>query len=301
MTTQAAPLVPVRRTSISATIWRTLEPLLHKPSGFIGFVGVAFFIIVAYIGPLVVPAPATDVDAIRKGPSAAHILGTDNQGKDILVLIVRGGRDVLTIAFLTGFLTTFIAVALGALAAYLGGVFDRVVNSAANFLLTLPIFILLSVLSTFMRLDSPLLLAGLLSILLWPSLMRTVRSQVLSLRERDYVEAAVALDLGTRHIITYEILPNMASYIIINMIFGVTSAIYIMTALIFLGFVPISVTNPQWGIIMSNANTAGAINNTDTSWWILAPVLTIALLQWFLITLARSIEDTFNPRLKSGG
>jgi peptide/nickel transport system permease protein len=226
------------------------------------------------------------------------VLGTDNTGKDVLTLIFRGGQDVLIVALLAGALTTVIAVGLGALAAYLGGVIDRAANGAANLLLTLPTFVLLSVLSTVVRLDNSLLLALLIALLSWPSLMRTVRSQVLTLRERDYVEAAVALDLGTPHIIVQEILPNMASYILINAIFVTTSAVYQMIALIFLGFVPISVKTPNWGVIINTASTDGAITNPDTTWWILAPVLTIAFLQWFLITLARSIEDVFNPRLK---
>lgn len=278
-----------------------LRVLISKPSGFVGFFGVLFFVLMGIFGPLVIPSPKTDVDHIREGPSAQYLFGTDNNGKDVLLEILRGGADVLEIAFLTGILTTIIAVTFGLLAAYLGGSLDNAINAVANFLLTLPTFILLIVLSTVIRLDNPLLLAVLLSLLFWPSLMRTVRAQVLSLRERDYVEAARALDLGTRHIITQEILPNMASYIIINMIFVSTSAIYTMIGLIVLGFVPISIKNPNWGVLVNTASSAGAINNGSTALWLLAPVMTIALLQWFLIMLARSIEDTFNPRLKAGG
>lgn len=301
MATQTLTAPPLRRSSIFGSVWRVLKPILRKPAGFIGFTGVMFFLIVAFLGPLVVPIPRTDVDHIREAPSAAHPLGTDNQGKDILILLIRGGTDVMVIAFTAGILTTLIAVTLGSLAAYLGGYIDQGINFVGNYLLTLPSFILLSVLSTILRLDNPLLLALLLSILFWPSLMRSIRSQVLSLRERDYIEAAVALDLGTRHIIINEILPNMASYIIINMIFVITSAIYTMIGLIFLGFVSISVTTPNWGIIINAANGAGAISNPDNALWLLAPVIAISLLQWFLVTLARSIEDAFNPRLKSGG
>lgn len=276
-----------------------LKPLLKKPNGFIGFIAVSFYMIIGFMGPLVVPTPRTDVKAILAPPSYEHPLGTDNKGKDILVLLIRGGREILSVALVTGLMTTVISVTLGSLAAYLGGALDRVINFVANFLLTIPHLILLAVLALLIRLDNPLVLALLLSIISWPSLMRAVRSQVLSLRERDYVEAAVALDLGTWHIILYEILPNMASYIIINLIFGMTSAIYAYGGLLFLGFVPINVTQPNWVVIISGALTSGAINNQDTALWLLAPIMTIALLQWSLITLARSIEDVFNPRLRS--
>ncbi len=300
MATQSLP-VSRPNAPFYVSFWRVLKPIIRKPAGFIGFFGTLTMLLFAFLGPLLVAAPKTDVDHVREGPSPEHILGTDNQGKDIAILMIRGGNDVMVIAFTTGIITTGIAVVLGSLAAYLGGIFDQGVNFIGNYLLTIPSFVLLSVLSTLVRLDNPFLLALLLSILSWPALMRTIRAQVLSLRERDYIEAAVALDLGTRHIILNEILPNMASYIIINMIFVVTSAIYTMIGLIFLGFVPISFKDPNWGIILTNANTAGAINNPSNLWWVFAPVYAIALLQWFLVTLARSIEDAFNPRLKAGG
>ncbi|MHB8629400.1 MAG: ABC transporter permease [Aggregatilineales bacterium] len=299
-TIPAAIPAPSRSRSL-ASFWRPIRSLLRKPTGAIGLIGTLFFLFVGFFGPYLVPQPQTDINHVREAPSALHPLGTENNGKDVLILIIRGGQDVLIVALLAGALTTVIAVGLGALAAYLGGLIDRAANAVANLLLTVPTFVLLSVLSTVIRLDNSLLLALLIAALSWPSLMRTVRAQVLTLREREYIEAAVALDLGTPHIIVQEILPNMASYILINAIFVVTSAVYFMIALIFLGFVSISVKTPNWGVIINTASSAGAITNSDTVWWILAPVLTIALLQWFLITLARSIEDVFNPRLKSGG
>ncbi len=298
MSTAEALIIPPRRRPLAGFV-KPIRALLRKPAGAVGLIGTLVFLFIGFFGPYLVPTPRTDVDHIREAPSAQHLLGTDTNGKDIGVLIVRGGQDVLIVALLSGAITTVIAVGLGALAAYLGGLLDRAVNAIANFLLTIPSFVLLSVLSTVIRLDNSLLLALLISALSWPSLMRAIRAQVLSLRERDYIEAAVALDLGTPHIIVQEILPNMASYILINAIFVITSAIYTMIALIFLGFVPISVQTPNWGVTMNLASSQGAINGSDTAWWLLAPVLTIALLQWFLITLARSIEDVFNPRLKA--
>ncbi len=297
----ALPPAAFKQPGPFATVWAAVRPIVRKPMGFVGLVGTIAFILVAFLGPVVIPAPVTNTNMMRKGPSIEAPLGTTNDGKSILILLLRGGRDILSIALLTGGLTTFVGVALGSLAAYLGGWFDRVVNTAANFLLGIPTLVLLTVLATVIRLDNPLPLSFLLASLNWPSLMRTVRSQVLSLRERDYIEAAVALDLGTRHIILNEILPNMASYIIINLIFSITTAIYSLNFLIFLGLVPVDVKNPNWGWIISTANTNQAIYSDNTRWWVLAPVLAIAFLQWFLITLARSIEDAFNPRLRSGG
>lgn len=274
-----------------------LRPILRTTRGKIGFFSTLFFMLVAIFGPVVLPNPRTDVDARSLAPSLEHPFGTDFQGKDILTLTIRGGRDVVLIALITGGLTTLIAIVLGSLAAYLGGVVDQVITGTANFILTIPYLILVSVLAAFIKFDNAYVLAPILAALFWPSLMRTIRAQVYSLRERDYIEAAVALDLGIGHIIVREILPNMASYIIVNLIFAITSAVYSQIALIFLGLVPLSGMN--WGVMMSTANKQGAINSASTVWWLLLPVNVIALLQWSLITLAGSIEDAFNPRLRS--
>jgi len=297
MTTATPTLPQTRRLPLPRLggIWRAIR---RHPSGAIGLFGVTFFLLMAFIGPLIVPVPRVNVQARSQPPSFEHILGTDNQGKDIAAQIVHGSRPVITVAVLTGLITTGIAITLGALAAFFGGLFDRVVNSAANFVLTIPYLVAMTVLASFIRLNSPIMQAIILSLWSWPVLMRTVRAQVLSLREREYVEAAVALNLGTPHIIFREILPNMASYIAISMILAMTSAIYAQIALITLGLVPLSDLN--WGRMIFLARTTGALYLSDTVWFILAPVMAIALFQWSLVTLARSIEDVFNPRLRSG-
>jgi peptide/nickel transport system permease protein len=281
--------------------WAPIRALIRKPSGAIGLGGVLFFVILCYVGPLFIPAPPTNVDQTRQGPTLANPLGTDNSGRSILVLLIRGGQEVISTGLLAAVLTGLLGVILGALAAYVGGLFDTVVVGVANFFLVIPTFTLLTVLSTIIRLDNVLLLGVLLATFNWPLLARVVRAQVLSLRERDYVEAAVSLGLTTRHIIALEILPNMASYIIVNLIFSFTNAIYALIGLIFLGFVPINTRNPNWGVVINISNNQGAINNPDNTWWILGPVLAIAFLQWFMFTLARSIEDAFNPRLRAEG
>ncbi len=275
-----------------------LRPLLKHPSGAFGFFGVMFFILLSFVGPLVIPPTKANPSKQYLAPSPTNILGTDNQGKDIFTQIVYGGAPVITVALIAGLIKTAVAITLGALAAYLGGVVDRVINGVANFILTIPYLVAVTVLASFIRLNSPVLLAFLIAAFAWPVLMRTVRAQVLSLREREYIEAARALNLGTFHIIFREILPNMASYIAISMILAMTNAIYAQIALITLGLVPFSDQN--WGIMIFKARTLGAINTARTAMYILAPVLAIALFQWSLVTLARSIEDVFNPRLRTG-
>ena len=114
----------------------------------------------------------------------------------------------------------------------------------------------------------------------------------------DFIEAARVLDLGTGHIIFREILPNMMSYITINFILAVTAAMTFQAVLVFLGVVPLSGTN--WGVMIQLAFTRGAIFSKDSFWYIMAPIIVISLLQLSMVTMTRSLEDIFNPRLRAG-
>lgn len=227
----------------------------------------------------------------------ARLLGSDTQGRDLFSHMVHGGASLIFTALIAGLLSTMIAVALGAGAALIGGIVDRVVTSIANFVLVIPKFPLLVVLASLIQLTNFLLLPLLIASLSWPTLMRAVRAQVLSLRERDYVEAAVALDLGRGHIILREILPNMISFVAISLIFAVTGAMYEQVGLIFLGMTPIN--DYSWGVMLLFGRTRGTLFNADSALMVLAPVIAIALFQVSMVMFARALEEIFNPRLRS--
>ena len=234
------------------------------------------------------------VSNARLGPR--HWLGTDTQGRDVLSHIVNGGRTLIFTAFLAGFISTAIAVLLGSLAALAGGAVDRVVTALANFILVIPRFPLLVVLAALFTLRNFVLLAFLIGVLAWPALMRAIRAQVLSLRERDYVEAAVALDLGTRHIIVREILPNMISFVLVSLVLAMIEAMYAQIGLIFLGMAPIN--DYSWGVMLYFGRTRGTLFSTDSALMVLAPVLAIAFFQVSLVMFANALEEVFNPRLQ---
>lgn len=226
-----------------------------------------------------------------------HLLGTDTQGRDIATHIVHGGAELIAVAVLAGLIAATIAVVFGSLAALFGGVLDLFLTSLTNLILAIPRFPLLIVLAGLISLDSPFLLAPLIGVLAWPSLMRAIRAQVLSLRERDYVEAAVALDLGTRHIMLREILPNMISYVVINLIFLITFAMYEQIGLVILGLAPIN--NYTWGVMLFFGRSRGTMFNPDGASMALSPVIAIALFQVFLVMFARALEEMFDPRLRA--
>ena len=195
----------------------TFRLLTYNKVGFIGFLGVVFIVGLSFIGPLIwPPTVGSNIGEIFEPPSAAHWLGTDDSGKDNWVQIVNGGQDVIYAALVAALVSTFIAVTFGALSGFLGGWVDNVVMTITDIFLTIPTLPLLAVLATFIKLNNFTLLGLLLGALGWPSLLRAVRAQTLSLKERDFIEAARALDLGAGHIVFREMLPNMMTYIAIS-------------------------------------------------------------------------------------
>lgn len=271
--------------------------LTRSKSGFAGFVLVALIVGMAALGPLVVSSDnPTDLEAIWGAPSGKHWLGTDGSGKDVLRQIVLGGRTVVFVGFAAAAITTVVAVVIGSLAAYFRGTFDSIMLQLTDVVMTIPQIVLLAVLGAFFRLDSTTVLALLIGGLSWPILMRSIRAQVLSLKEREFVEAARLLDLGTFRVVFVEIVPNMASYIMINFIIAVTNAIYTLVGLYLLGLAPLAGAN--WGIMINDAWIKGAMFQQSSLMYILAPITMIVLLQLGLIMLTRSLEEILNPRLR---
>lgn len=280
--------------------------LVRNRAGFLGFLGITFFIGMMAFGPLFIEyegSPRRDrliegQRTLERPPSWEFPLGLDWQGRDILSHIIYGGRNVIIASLQAGVITTLIAVVIGAVAGLLGGIVDQLLSALSNFILTIPQFPLLLVLASILELNNTFYLALLFGALGWPVLMRAVRAQVLSLRERDYVQAAISLDMGMGHIIFREVLPNMVSYIMVNMIFSVRSAMYAIVGLVFLGMVPLE--EPDWGAMIVMGRQRGALFNPEAVMMILAPVLAISLFQLSLVLFSRSLEEIFNPRLRSG-
>jgi peptide/nickel transport system permease protein len=224
-----------------AGVWqesvKTFKILSRNKMGLFGFVMTILIILMSFVGPLIwPPETSANVAEINKGSSAQHWLGTDFQGQDNLRKVINGGKDIVVIALLTGVLSMLIAVVVGSFSAFIGGRVDSLLMDFVNIWLTIPKFPLLAVLATVLSLKDVVTLSVLMAILDWPALARQVRSQVLSLKNREYIEAASMLDLGTPRIIFRELLPNMMSFIAISTIFEMTHAIYQQTGLVFLGY-----------------------------------------------------------------
>jgi peptide/nickel transport system permease protein len=279
-------------------LWAGVRLLARNPVGLIGLIGLLCFLLLAFVGPYIVPLDTkVKVKEIYAPLSWEHPLGTDSQGKDVWSQIVHGGRELILVSVSAALLSTIIGAGLGALSALVGGRVDSTLMFLTDIWLTIPQLPLLIVLAAFIRVNNPVTLVLIIGLLSWPGLLRAVRSQVLAIKQSDFIEAARVLDLGTGHIIFREILPNMMSYITINFILAVTAAMGFQAVLVFLGVVPLSGTN--WGVMIQLAFTRGAIFSRDSFWYIMAPVMAISLFQLTLVALERGLAEVFNPRLRS--
>ncbi len=265
--------------------------------GMIGYVVFGAILLMSFIGPLFLPDEnPTQAGMVYAPPSWDHPLGTDWRGQDVLYQIVNGGASLLIVSMVAAAISTIIAVVFGALSGLIGGKFDSVVLILADVFLTVPFIILLAVLAVFVRLDNLLLLALVLASFGWPTLLRAVRAQVLSLKEREYVEASQMLDLPMRHVLFREVLPNMMPYIVINFVLGMTNAIYGQIILYYLGLVPLQGDN--WGLMIQDIQSRQAYELNDALVYVLATIVMISLLQLSLVLISRTLEDVFNPRLR---
>ncbi|HVC35023.1 MAG TPA: ABC transporter permease [Chloroflexota bacterium] len=294
----AHPVLTALRGAIGA-VRSALQALSYNRAGMIATWVFIVIVVISFVSPLVIAEPPPDYANIYAAPSAVHPLGTDFQGSDVLAQVLRGGEVVLIVAAVAAFVSVLISITFGALSAYAGGWVDTVITGLADVVLTIPGFPLLAVLAAYLRLSNPIFLALLIAALGWPTLLRAVRSQVLSLKERDYVEAARALDLGTVHVLFREILPNMRAYIAMYFVLSMTGAIYQQVGLYLLGFAPLAGDN--WGIMLNLAWYRGAIFFKGSFWYIMAPIIAISVVQLTMVTMTRSLEEAFNPRLRKAG
>ncbi len=277
-------------------LWSILR---KKPSYLIATIILVFFAFLAIFGPMFYPngVPSNPAD-LYAPPSWQWPLGTDYAGNSTFAQIVIGARYVLSVAALAAVFTMFIGVTLGVLSGFFGGAVDTVIMRITDFILTLPSYPLLIIIAATVPISGPVPMALLLSINSWGGLARAIRSQVLSLKKQDYIEAARVLRLGSGHIAFRQIMPLMMPYIVMHLILAVTGAVYGETGLFFLGIVPIEATN--WGVMLNYAySQAGAIYSPSSVFYLASPLAAILLLQLSSVTFSDALNDFFNPQLRS--
>jgi len=282
--------------------FQTLRIIAKSKRSTAGFIITAFFILMATIGVEITPLDLSKFNLAESylPPSWEHPLGTDYFGRDIWAMIIHGSRDVLLVGSLAALITITIGVAYGAFSGLIGGKADMTLMSIVDIVLTIPNFPLLIVLAAVIKqATNPLIMAAILSVTAWAGVARAIRSQVLSLRQRGFIEAATCLGMSKRHIVFNEIMPNLMPYIVVSFIMSMIGAIYAQVGLFTLGLAPYSTVN--WGMMlnmaMQHAGFGGAVFAVKHG-NILAPVLAITLLDVGLIMLSGAVEEIFNPRLR---
>lgn len=263
----------------------------------VGGLIVAIYVVVAIIGPWVVHVSNVQNPAdAYLGPSWHHLLGTDSFGNDILTQLIVGTRPIMEVGVFAAIMTVFVGVVIGLTSGYLGGWADSVLMRITDVFLTIPGLPLILVIAAVIRTSSPVILAAILSVTAWSGLARAVRSQALSLRSSDFVEAAQLQGMSLTNVVGRQLLPNVGPYVAINFLLAITGAIYAEVALFLLGIAPISGTN--WGIMINLAVNQGALYTSKSMLYLFAPMAAIVILQVSFVFFTRILDSLFNPRLR---
>jgi peptide/nickel transport system permease protein len=185
---------------------------------------------------------------------------------------------------------------IGLVSGYLGGFADSVIMRLTDIALTIPGLPLIIVIATLIRTTNPFVLAVVLSVTGWAGLARAVRSQALSLRTTDFVEAARLQGMSLGNMVGRQLLPNVGPYVAINFVLSVTGAIYAEVGLFVLGIVPISGVN--WGEMINEAMSQGALYTNRAMLYLFAPMAAIVILQMGFVFFSRALDSLFNPALR---
>jgi len=273
-------------------------PLPRSGAMRLGFGILAFFIVVALIGPLLVPGdPNTSTPFGNLPPSPQHLLGTTTIGQDIFRQLVDGTRLSLLIGFTCGLLTTLVAIIIGVTGGYFGGWIDEFLSMITNVFLVIPQLPLIIVLAALVPSGrGPGTVIIVITITGWAWGARVMRSITLTLRQRDYVQAARVGGESTFRLVFFEIVPNMGAIIATNFIFATISAILTEATLEFLGLS--NLNQVSWGTMLYWAQNNDALLGGYWSWYV-PPGVCIALLCTSLALINYGIDSIVNPRLRS--
>lgn len=252
--------------------------------------------LIAIFAPLVAPYdPIAQVDIVATSflpPSPAHLLGTDLFGRDVLSRIVYGARISLTIGFLAVALSVTLGTLLGAVAGYFGGWIDTLVMRFTDTVLAFPRLVLLILIVALFS-PSALLIILVLGLTQWPGTARIVRGEVLSLREREFVQAARALGFGRGRIVLRHIVPNVLAPVIVAATLGIGNTIVLEAGLSFLGL-GVQPPMPSWGNMVADGR-----GNLIGAWWVATfPGLTIVVTVLAFNLVGDGLRDALDPRLR---
>ena len=282
---------PPRRGSF---VWSVIK---GQPQATVGALVLLAFVLVALLAPVIAPYdPREKAGDVFEPPSSEHWLGLDDGGFDMLSLMIYGARVSLIVGFAAALVAMLIGGTVGLLAGYFGGKTDTVLMRMTDYFIVIPDIPLMLVVAAIWgrSLTNIILIIG---VIYWTTTARVIRSQVLSVRERVYVQRTRALGAGNRRILFRHVLPQVAPLLVAITVLSVAVAIFAETAIAFLGLG--DPTLISWGKLIENAFSRSAIS-VDAWWAIVPPGLAVVAVVLACTMLGRSIEDALNPRLRVG-
>lgn len=287
----------VRHASSLAEARHSLRVFLRDKLAVIGLAWIIFMVFVAIAAPWIAPYPAqgrgaSDITQRFEAPSAQHLFGTDDYGRDVLSRVIFGARIPLVISSLVALSVLIIGPFLGGLAGYYGGLVDEAIMRLTDVFLAFPALILTMALVAILG-PSVRNLAIALIVTWWPWYTRLVRGMAVSLRQRPYVEAAKTMGVRNRVIVLRHVLPNAFGPVIVQITLDIGTVILAVAGLSFLGLGATPPT-PEWGLMVSEG-----VEYVLAQWWIsVFPGLAIFLLVLAFNLVGDGLRDVLDPRMK---
>ncbi|NDZ82625.1 ABC transporter permease [Streptomyces sp. SID10853] len=282
----AEPIRPAGRAGV------VLRRFVHNPGALTGAVVLLLLFVLAFAGPLISQWDYSHIDytALREAPNAQHWWGTNRIGQDVFAQTIRGLQKSLLIGLLVALFSTVLASLTGACAGYFGGWTDRILMFFVDLLLVFPSFLIIAIISPRLRDGGWFAFVGLLAVFGWMITARVVRSMTLSLKEREFVRAAQYMGVGPFRIIWRHVMPNIASFLIIDATVAVGGAVMSETALSYFGF---GVQSPDVSLGTLIASSTGAAVTYPWMFFFAAGLLIIFVLAVNLV--GDGLRDALDP------
>jgi peptide/nickel transport system permease protein len=298
-TGEKKPVETVSKTANMGAVREMLYFALRNSKLVIGLSIVTLFLLLAIIGPYLTHYdPTFDYSGLLGHPPTTighHWLGTTREGLDVFSQFVNGLRLAFIVGLIGGGLAAVLGMVVGFTAGYRGGIVDELLNMVTNVVLCIPVFALLLVIASFVKINGVVPEALIIGFVTWPWAARALRAQTFSLTSREFVSLARLSGEKSWKIIFKEIAPNVSSYLFMMFILLFGGAILTAATLDFIGLGPAG--TPSLGQMMLNANTDAALFFREW-WWFVPPGLAIMLIVGGAYFMNVGLDEVFNPRLR---
>ncbi|MEA4811096.1 MAG: oligopeptide ABC transporter permease [Anaerolineaceae bacterium] len=254
------------------------------------------FILLSLLAPVISPYKIDELDLfnMESKPSAQHLLGTDDLGRDVLSRLLHGGRVSITVGILASISQVLIGTLAGAVAGYYGGIVDSIIMRIVDTIMCFPFFIVAIAMAAFVG-PSLRNIIVIIAVIYWTNVTRIVRAEVLSLKKREFIDAAHSFGLSDFEIIATHIIPNVMAPLTVYATLAIANGILTEAALSYLGL-GVKPSVPSWGNMLAAAQNLRVL---QTEWWLWVPPGLMVLLTVLSINfLGDGLRDALDPKLE---